>query len=63
MERPVDLLRFSAQGGRAEKIATLPAYEAPGEPWLADENIAVLPDGRALLTQGTGLAILELLES
>ena len=53
-ERPVDLLRFSAQDGHAEKIARLPAYETPGAPWFEEESFAVLPDGRAVLTQGTG---------
>jgi hypothetical protein len=54
VERPVHLLRFSAQEGRVERIANLPGYEAPGAPWNADENFAVLPDGRVVLTQGTG---------
>jgi hypothetical protein len=54
VERPVELLRFSSQGGPAEKIATLPSYEAPGEHWPADESFAVLRDGRAVVTQATG---------
>jgi hypothetical protein len=54
IERRVDLVRFAAQGGPAEKIATMPAYEEPGAPWGSDESFAVLPDGRAVLTQGTG---------
>jgi hypothetical protein len=54
VERPVELLRFSIQGGRPEKISTLLPYEAPGSSWQADEGFAVLPDGRAVLTQTTG---------
>ncbi|MGD0873289.1 MAG: protein kinase [Bryobacteraceae bacterium] len=54
VDRPVDLLRFSVQGGHVERIATLPAYEAPGAPYLDSESFAILPDGRVVLTQGTG---------
>ena len=53
-DRPAELLRFSPQGGRAERIAALPSYEAPGGPFLNDEIFAVLPDGRVVLTLGTG---------
>jgi hypothetical protein len=55
VERPGELLRFSAQGGHAERIAAVPAYEAAGSPSSGDEEgFAVLPDGRAVLTEGTG---------
>ena len=54
VERPVDVVRFSAQGGRTQKIATLAGFEAPGSPTLDDESFAVLADGRAVVTQGTG---------
>lgn len=54
VERPVDVVRFSPEGGRAEIIATLPGYEAPGSPTLDDESFTVLPDGRAVVTQSTG---------
>jgi hypothetical protein len=53
LERPVELLRFSSQGGRSEKISTLLPYEAPGSSWFADQGFAVLPDGRAVLAQAT----------
>jgi hypothetical protein len=51
VERPADVVRFSAQGGHADKLATLPDYEGPASPSLDDENFAVLPDGRAVVTQ------------
>ncbi len=54
IERHLDVLRFSAGGGHAEKIATLLPYQAPGKPWLANESFAVLPDGRAVIPQGAG---------
>jgi len=42
-ERPANVLRFRVSGGRAEKIATLPAYE--------DRPFAVLPDGRIVIQE------------
>jgi predicted Ser/Thr protein kinase len=51
VDRPADLVRFSAQGGHVETIATVPGYEGPGGPSLDDESFAVLPDGRAVVTQ------------
>jgi eukaryotic-like serine/threonine-protein kinase len=53
MERPVDVVRFSAQGGHAQRIAAFPDYEAPGSPALDEQIFAVLPDGRAAVTQST----------
>jgi hypothetical protein len=51
VERPADVVRFSAQGGHAEKIATLPNYEGTATSSVDEESFAVLPDGRAVLTQ------------
>jgi predicted Ser/Thr protein kinase len=54
VDRPTELVRFSPQGGHAERIAAIPAYQAPGEPMANDQVFAVLPDGRAVYTVGTG---------
>jgi len=54
VERPLNVLRFAAEGGRVEKIATLPGFEAPGAPSGTREGFAVLPDGRAVVTQTMG---------
>ncbi len=54
LDRPVELLRTPVQGGRAEKVASLMSYTAPGAPWGSDELLAVLPDGRAVVTEGIG---------
>lgn len=54
VERPVDLLRFPIQGGRAERIARLQGFEEPGAPYIDSESFAILPDGRAVVTQPTG---------
>ena len=54
VSRGVELLRFPVEGGRPEKLAGLPPYEAPGEPWDTEEQLAVLPDGRVVVTVGTG---------
>jgi hypothetical protein len=43
--RPVDLLRFPAAGGHAERIATWPA---------AGHSMAVLPDGRVVIAELAG---------
>jgi len=51
IEREADVVRFSAEGGQAEKVATLPDYEGPASPSLDDQSFAVLPDGRAVVTQ------------
>jgi hypothetical protein len=49
-----ELLRFPAEGGKPERLAGLPPYEAPGAPWGDDELFAVLPDGRVVVTVGPG---------
>jgi len=54
VERGGELRRFSPQGGASERVALLPPYEAPGSPSEDSENFAVLPDGRAVIGQGTG---------
>jgi predicted Ser/Thr protein kinase len=49
-----ELLRFPPEGGKSERLTGLPPYEAPGSPWGHDEALAVLADGRVVLTVGTG---------
>jgi predicted Ser/Thr protein kinase/WD40 repeat protein len=47
VDRPMYLLRFSASGGHAGKVATFP-------PQLGSASIAVLPDGRIVIEQDSG---------
>ena len=49
VERPKDLVRFAPEGGRAAKIATLPAATEAGCSCLVSEIIAILPDGRTVI--------------
>jgi hypothetical protein len=52
--RPVDLLRFPVSGGRAERVATLHA---------AGHYLAVLPDGRLVVTGTAGRSHLAIVQA
>jgi serine/threonine protein kinase len=59
VERPTDVLRFRVSGGRAEKIATLPAYASA---YGSGGSLAVLPDGRIVVQETAGRTRLMVVE-